>query len=295
MNIVMTYLSCNFNPYPEMFSLQELNLNKDEYELVTADYRFSAPVNGEYVFEINWSETITGREHYYKVYATTGSTSDEYPFSLEPPKISLTYIKNGAEAYPAYEYYMFPETAYYEETMQISEMMFYKNDGTDTPWILSGIRVTETDNPSVTLTVTPGNDERSGSYWEYTAGDKPLTVELLWEEQSISNPSFKVMGSGSSSRENYLNVNCLTDIALSPGMITVTDEAGKPVIPSQKMATCAQIKDGIRTYSCFLEFSTNIPFGTYKVIFTVSGKIIHTETITVSEASETVTVPEPQP
>ena len=209
-----------------------------------------------------------------------------YPI-LEDVQIKLTYIKNGGEAYPAYEYYMFPETAYYEETMQISEMMFYKNDGTDTPWILSGIRVTETDNPSVTLTVTPGNDERSGSYWEYTAGDKPLTVELLWEEQSISNPSFKVMGSGSSSRENYLNVDCQTNIALSPGMITVTDEAGKPVIPSQKMATCAQIKDGIRTYSCFLDFSTNIPAGTtYKVIFTVSGKTIHTETVTVPEETQ---------
>ena len=103
------------------------------------------------------------------------------------------------------------------------------------------------------------------------------------------------MGSGSSSGENelgesYLNVNCQTNIALSPGMITVTDEAGKPVIPSQKMATCAQIKDGIRTYSCFLDFSTNIPDGTYKVIFTVSGQTIHTETITVPD-----TVPEPQP
>lgn len=284
MNVALTYLSCNFNPYPEMFSLQEYKSEKDEYELVAADYRFSAPVNGEYVFEINWSETITGREHYYKVNATTGSTSEEYRFSLEPPKIALTYIKNGAEAYPAYEDYTFPETAYYEETMLISEMLFYKNDGTDTPWILSGIRVTETDNPSVTLTVTPGNEELSGSYWEYTAGDKPLTVELLWEEQSISNYSFEIMWA--SAEKNYLDVACLTDIALSPGMITVTDETGQPVIPSQKMATCAQIKDGIRTYSCFLEFSTNIPDGTYKVIFTVSGKTIHTETITV---------PEPQP
>ena len=134
------------------------------------------------------------------------------------------------------------------------------------------------------MTVTPGNEELSGSYWEYTAGDKPLTVELLWEEQSISNYSFEIMWA--SAEKNYLDVACLTDIALSPGMITVTDETGQPVIPSQKMATCAQIKDGIRTYSCFLEFSTNIPDGTYKVIFTVSGKTIHTETITV---------PEPQP
>ena len=283
MNVAMTYLSCDFNPYPEMFSLYEYKSENDEYELVAADYRFSDPVNGEYVFEINWSETITGREHYYKVNATTGSTSEEYRFSLEPPKISLTYIKNGAEVPPAYEDYTFPETAYYEETLQIFQLQFYKNDGTDTPWILSGIQVTETDNPSVTLTVTPGNEEEAGSYWQYTAGNKPLTVELLWEEQSISDPSFEV---DSSSGEDYLNVDCLTDIALSPGMITVTDETGKPVIPSQKMATCVQIKDGIRTYSCFLEFSTNIPAGTYKVIFTVSGQTIHTET---------VTVPEPQP
>ena len=298
MNVALTYLSCDFNPYPEMFSLSELNRNTDEFEIVAADCRFSAPVDGKYVFVINWSETITGREHYYKVDATTGSTSEEYRFYLEPPKIALTYIKNGAEVPPAYEDYTLPKTAYYEETLQIFQLQFYKNDGTDTPWILSGIRVTETDNPSVTLTVTPGNDERSGSYWEYTAGDKPLTVELLWEEQSISNPSFEVDSSSSGedySGESYLNVDCLTDIALSPGMITVRDENDNPLPPSQKMATCVQIKDGIRTYSCYIGFADNIPVGTYKVIFTVSDQIIHTETITVSEASETVTVPEPQP
>ena len=280
MNVALTYLSCNFNPYPEMFSLQEYKSEKDEYELVAADYRFSAPVNGEYVFEINWSETITGREHYYKVNATTGSTSEEYRFSLEPPKISLTYIKNGAEAYPAYEDYI-PETAYYEETMRISEMTFYKNNGTDTPYILTGIKVFETDNPSVTLTVTPGNEELSGSYWEYTAGDKPLTVELLWEEQSISNYSFQIMWA--TAEENYLHVACLTAIALSPGMITVTDGNDNPLTPFQKMTTCAQIQNGIRTYSCFIEFAENIPAGTYNVIVTVSGQTIHTETVTVSE------------
>lgn len=281
MNVAMTYLSCNFNPYPEMFSLQEYKSEKDEYELVAADYRFSAPVNGEYVFEINWSETITGREHYYKVNATTSSTSEEYRFSLEPPKISLTYIKNGAEVPPAHEDYTFPETAYYEETLQIFQLLFYKNDGTDTPWILSGIRVTETDNPSVTLTVTPGNEELSGSYWEYTAGDKPLTVELLWEKQTIGNYTFDVQFGFS--EENYIEVGVLTDIALSPGMITVRDENDNPLTPSQKTATCVQIQDGIRSYSCFLDFSTNIPAGTYKVIFTVSGQTIHTETVTVSE------------
>lgn len=279
MNVAMTYLSCNFNPYPEMFSLYEYKSENDEYELVAADYRFSDPVNGEYVFEINWSETITGREHYYKVNATTGSTSKEYRFSLEPPKISLTYIKNGGEVPPAHEDYTFPETAYYEETLQIYEMLFYKNDGTDTPWILSGIRVTETDNSSVTLTVTPGNEEEAGSYWQYTAGNKPLTIELLWEKQKIDNYTFNDLFVYC--EKNYIEMGVLTDIALSPGMITVTDETGKPVIPSQKTATCVQIKDGIRTYSCFLEFSTNIPAGTYKVIFTVSGQTIHTETVTV--------------
>ena len=157
MNVAMTYLSCNFNPYPEMLSLYEYKSEKDEFELVSADYRFYAPVKGEYVFEIKWSETITGRKHYYKVNATTGSRSNEKNFFLEPPKIALTYIKNGAEVPPAYEDYTFPETAYYEETLQIFQLMFYKNDGTDTPWILSGIRVTETDNPSVTLTVTSGS------------------------------------------------------------------------------------------------------------------------------------------
>lgn len=281
MNVALTYLSCDFNPYPEMFSLYEYKSENDEYELVAADYRFSDPVNGEYVFEINWSETITGREHYYKVNATTGSTSKEYRFSLEPPKISLTYIKNGGEVPPAHEDYTFPETAYYEETLQIYEMLFYKNDGTDTPWILSGIRVTETDNSSVTLTVTPGNEEEAGSYWQYTAGNKPLTIELLWEKQKIDNYTFNDLFVYC--EKNYIEMGVLTDIALSPGMITVTDETGKPVIPSQKTATCVQIKDGIRTYSCFLEFSTNIPNGTYHVVFTVSGQTIHTETVTVPE------------
>ena len=125
--------------------------------------------------------------------ATTGSTSEEYRFYLEPPKIALTYIKNGAEVPPYYEDYTLPEIAYYEETLQIFQLQFYKNDGTDTPWILSGIRVTETDNPSVTLTVTSGNAEEVGSYWQFTAGNKPLTIELLWDKQSISNPSFEVI------------------------------------------------------------------------------------------------------
>ena len=205
---------------------------------------------------------------------------DLYPI-LEEVRVALTYIKNGAEAYPAYEDYTFPETAYYEETMLISEMLFYKNDGTDTPWILSGIRVTETDNPSVTLTVTPGNEELSGSYWEYTAGDKPLTVELLWEKQTIDKYTFNV--AYVYCEKNYIEMPVLTDIALSPGMITVRDENDNPLTPSQKTATCVQIQDGIRSYSCFLDFSTNIPAGTYKVIFTVSGQTIHTETVTVSE------------
>ena len=293
MNVAMTYLSCDFNPYPEMFSLSELNRNTDEFEIVAADCRFSAPVNGKYVFEINWSETITGWAHYYKVDATTGSTSEEYRFYLEPPKIALTYIKNGAEVPPYYEDYTLPEIAYYEETLQIFQLQFYKNDGTDTPWILSGIRVTETDNPSVTLTVTSGNAEEVGSYWQFTAGNKPLTIELLWDKQSISNPSFEVMGSSSGEDYlggSYLSVNCRTDIALSPGMITVTDGNDNPLTPSQKVATCVVILNGTRSYSCYLEFSTNIPDGTYKVIFTVSGQRIHTETVTVP-----VTVPEPQP
>lgn len=281
MNVAMTYLSCNFNPYPEMLSLYEYKSEKDEFELVSADYQFYAPVKGEYVFEIKWSETITGRKHYYKVNATTGSRSNEKNFFLEPPKIALTYIKNGAEVPPAYEDYTFPETAYYEETLQIFQLMFYKNDGTDTPWILSGIRVTETDNPSVTLTVTSGNAGLSGSYWQYTAGTEPLTVELLWEKQTIDNDTFDVQYVFC--EKNYIEVAVFTDIALSPGMITVTDETGKPVIPSQKTATCVQIQDGIRSYSCFLDFSTNIPAGTYNVIVTVSGQTICTETVTVSE------------
>ena len=283
MNVALTYLWCNFNPYPEMFSLQELNLNKDEYELVTADYRFSAPVNGEYVFEINWSEAITGREHYYKVYATTGSTSDEETFSLEPPKISLTYIKNGAEASPEYQTKAFPGTAIQGSTVNLDEVFYVKDDGTDTPYVLTGIKVTETESgQSVNVTKSDG---KGSPCWSFQAGTEPLTVELLWEKQTIDKYTFNV--AYVYCEKNYIEMPVLTDIALLPGMITVTDEAGLPVIPSQKTAIGVEINDGIRTYSCYIEFAKNIPAGTtYNVIFTVSGKTIHTET---------VTVPEPQP
>lgn len=275
MNVALTYLSCNFNPYPEMFSLYGDKSEKYEYELLAADYRFYVPVNGEYVFEIKWSETITGREHYYKVNATTGSTSEEYLFSLEPPKISLTYIKNGAEVHPAYQEDAFP-VAVYQGTVMLEEMHYFKNDG-DAPYILTGINVTET------VSGNPVNVTKSdGDYcpcWSFQAGTEALTVELLWEKQTIANDTFDVQyGFG---EKNYIEVGVLTDIALSPGMITVTDGNDNPLTPSQKTATCVQIKDGIRTYSCFIDFADNIPDDTYKVIFTVSGQTIHTETVTV--------------
>ena len=277
MNVAMTYLSCNFNPYPEMLSLYEYKSEKDEYELVAADCRFSDSVNGEYVFEINWSETITGREHYYKVNATTGSTSKEYRFFLEPPKISLTYIKNGAEVPPAYQEDAFP-VAVYQGTVMLEEMHYFKNDG-DAPYILTGINVTET------VSGNPVNVTKSdGDYcpcWSFQAGTEALTVELLWEKQTIANDTFDVQYVFC--EKNYIEVAVLTDIALSPGMITVTDGNDNPFTPFQKFTTCAQIQNGIRSYSCFLDFSTNIPAGTYNVIVTVSGQTIHTETVTVSE------------
>lgn len=203
-----------------------------------------------------------------------------YAVWKEPVTITLTYIKNGAEAYPAYED-AFPVAVNQGATVMLKEMYYFKNDG-DTPYILTGIKVFETDNPSVTLTVTPGNEEQSGSCWSFQAGTEALTVELLWEEQSISNYSFQIMWA--TAENNYLDVACLTDIALSPGMITVTDGNDNPLTPFQKMTTCAQIQNGMRTHSCVIEFAENIPAGTYKVIFTVSGQTIHTETITVSEA-----------
>ena len=278
MNVAMTYLSCNFNPYPEMFSLYGDKSEKYEYELLVADYRFSAPVNGEYVFEINWSETITGRKHYYKVYATTGSTSEEYLFSLEPPKISLTYIKNGAETYSIYQEDAFPVAVYQGATVMLEEMYYFKNDG-DAPYILTGINVTETAS-GTPVNVTKSDGEYSPC-WSFQAGTKPLTVELLWEIQSIEGYTFDVQYV--LYEKNYIDMPVLTDIALSPGMITVTNETGQPVIPSQKTAACAQIQNGIRTHSCFIEFDPNIPAGTYNVIVTVSGQTIHTETVTVSE------------
>ena len=284
MNVALTYLSCNFNPYPEMFSLYGDKSEKYEYELLAADYRFYVPVNGEYVFEIKWSETITGREHYYKVNATTGSTSDEYSFSLEPPKISLTYIKNGAEASLEYQTKAFPGTAIQGSTVNLDEVFYVKDDGTDTPYVLTGIKVTETES-GTPVNVTKSDDGKGSPCWSFQAGTEPLTVELIWEVQSIDNHTFNV--SMVYCEGNYIEMGVLTDIALLPGMITVTDEAGEPVIPSQKTAIGVEINDGIRTYSCSLKFSTNIPAGTtYKVIFTVSGETIHTET---------VTVPEPQP
>ena len=283
MNVALTYLSCNFNPYPEMFSLYGDKSEKYEYELLAADYRFYVPVNGEYVFEIKWSETITGREHYYKVNATTGSTSDEYSFSLEPPKISLTYIKNGAEASLEYQTKAFPGTAIQGSTVNLYEMFYVKDDGTDTPYILTGINVTETVG-GTPVNVTK-SDGKGSPCWSFQAGTEPLTVELLWEKQTIDKYTFNV--AYVYCEKNYIEMPVLTDIALLPGMITVTDEAGLPVIPSQKTAIGVEINDGIRTYSCYIEFAKNIPAGTtYNVIFTVSGKTIHTET---------VTVPEPQP
>ena len=283
MNVALTYLWCNFNPYPEMFSLYGDKSEKYEYELLAADCRFYVPVNGEYVFEIKWSETITGREHYYKVDATTGSTSDEETFSLEPPKISLTYIKNGAEASLEYQTKAFPVAVYQGSTVNLYEMFYVKDDGTDTPYILTGINVTETVG-GTPVNVTK-SDGKGSPCWSFQAGTEPLTVELLWEKQTIDKYTFNV--AYVYCEKNYIEMPVLTDIALLPGMITVTDEAGLPVIPSQKAAIGVEINDGIRTYSCYIEFAKNIPAGTtYNVIFTVSGKTIHTET---------VTVPEPQP
>ena len=281
MNVALTYLSCNFNPYPEMFSLYGDKSEKYEYELLAADYRFYVPVNGEYVFEIKWSETITGREHYYKVNATTGSTSDEYPFSLEPPKISLTYIKNGGETYSIYQEDAFPVAVNQGATVMLEEMYYFKNDG-DAPYILTGIKVTETAN-GTPVNVTKSDGDFSPC-WSFQAGTEALTVELLWEEQSIEGYTFDV--AYALYEENYIDMPVYTDIALSPGMITVTDETGKQVIPSQKTAACAQIQNGMRTHSCFIEFDPNIPAGVYNVIVTVSGKIIHTETVTVSEETQ---------
>ena len=281
MNVALTYLWCNFNPYPEMFSLYGDKSEKYEYELLAADCRFYVPVNGEYVFEIKWSETITGREHYYKVYATTGSTSEEYPFSLEPPKISLTYIKNGAEASPEYQTKAFPGTAIQGSTVNLVEVFYVKDDGTDTPYVLTGIKVTETES-GTPVNVTKSDDGKGSPCWSFQAGTEPLTVELIWEVQSIDNYTFNV--SMVYCEGNYIEMGVLTDIALLPGMITVTDEAGQSVIPSQKTAIGVEINDGIRTYSCYIEFAKNIPAGTtYNVIFTVSGQTIHTETVTVSE------------
>ena len=220
--------------------------------------------------------------------------NDEYPAGetditfyavwKEPVTITLTYIKNGAEASLEYQTKAFPGTAIQGSTVNLYEVFYVKDDETDTPYVLTGIKVTETES-GTPVNVTKSDDGKGSPCWSFQAGTEPLTVELIWEEQSIDNYTFNepmVYCEG-----NYIEMGVLTDIALLPGMITVTDEAGEPVIPSQKTAICVEINDGIRTYSCFLEFSTNIPAGTtYKVIFTVSGKTIHTETITV---------PEPQP
>ena len=207
-----------------------------------------------------------------------------YAVWKEPVTITLTYIKNGAKASPEYQTKAFPGTAIQGSTVNLYEVFYVKDDGTDTPYVLTGIKVTETES-GTPVNVTKSDDGKGSPCWSFQAGTEPLTVELIWEVQSIDNYTFNepmVYCEG-----NYIEMGVLTDIALSPGMITVTDEAGEPVIPSQKTAIGVEINDGIRTYFCSLKFSTNIPAGTtYKVIFTVSGKTIHTETITV---------PEPQP
>ena len=190
--------------------------------------------------------------------------------------VSLTWNKNGGETYSIYQEDAFPVAVNQGATVMLEEMYYFKNDG-DAPYILTGIKVTETANG------TPVNVTKSdGDYspcWSFQAGTEALTVELLWEEQSIEGYTFDV--AYALYEENYIDMPVYTTIALSPGMITVTDETGKQVIPSQKTAACAQIQNGMRTHSCFIEFDPNIPAGVYNVIVTVSGKIIHTETVTV--------------
>lgn len=206
-----------------------------------------------------------------------------YAVWKEPVTITLTYIKNGAEASPEYQTKAFPGTAIQGSTVNLYEVFYVKDDGTNTPYILTGINVTETVG-GTPVNVTKSDDGKGSPCWSFQAGTEPLTVELLWEVQSIDNYTFNV---DVYCEENFIEMGVLTDIALLPGMITVTDEAGQSVIPSQKTAIGVEINDGIRTYSCYIEFAKNIPAGTtYNVIFTVSGQIIHTET---------VTVPKPQP
>ena len=204
-----------------------------------------------------------------------------YPILEKDTRVALTYIKNGAEASPEYQTKAFPGTAIQGSTVNLYEVFYVKDDGTDTPYILTGINVTETAN-GTPVNVTKSDDGKGSPCWSFQAGTEPLTVALLWEVQSIDKYTFNdpmVYCEG-----NFIEMGVLTDIALSPGMITVTDEAGLPVIPSQKTAICVEINGGIRTHSCYIEFAENIPAGTtYNVIFTVSGQIIHTETVTVSE------------
>ncbi len=204
--------------------------------------------------------------------------------------VSLTWNKNGGEAYQLYQEDAFPVAVNQGATVMLEEMYYFKNDG-DAPYILTGIKVTETAN-GTPVNVTKSDGDFSPC-WSFQAGTEALTVELLWEIQSIEGYTFDV--AYVLYEENYIDMPVYTDIALSPGMITVTNEAGQPVIPSQKTAACAQIQNGMRTHSCFIEFDPNIPAGTYNVIVTVSGQTICTETVTVPEASETVTVSEPQP
>ena len=201
-----------------------------------------------------------------------------YAVWKEPVTITLTYIKNGAEASPEYQTKAFPGTAIQGSTVNLYEVFYVKDDGTNTPYILTGINVTETVG-GTPVNVTKSDDGKGSPCWSFQAGTEPLTVELLWEVQSIDNYTFNV---DVYCEENFIEMGVLTDIALLPGMITVTDEAGQSVIPSQKTAIGVEINDGIRTYSCYIEFAKNIPAGTtYNVIFTVSGQIIHTETVTV--------------
>ena len=195
--------------------------------------------------------------------------------------VSLTWNKNGGEAYQLYQEDAFPVAVNQGATVMLEEMYYFKNDG-DAPYILTGIKVTETAN-GTPVNVTKSDGDFSPC-WSFQAGTEALTVELLWEIQSIEGYTFDV--AYVLYEENYIDMPVYTDIALSPGMITVTDETGQQVIPSQKTAACAQIQNGMRTHSCLIEFDPNIPAGTYNVIVTVSGQTICTETITV---------PEPQP
>ena len=278
-NFAMAYMTCNFNPYPEM-----LSLFTQEDISIDCDCHFEAPFNGQWAFQLNWAKYYSSGTYQLKI--NVAQVIAEKTFVVESTTVSLTWNYNGGNIYTGYSNSI-PETFYGNTTYSFPERLFYKDDGTDTPYILTGIKVTETESGQ-SVTVTSGNDESDGPFWSFTTTTEPLTVELLWEKQISENYQFNfdyVKSEVSFSDENttfMFVIYISTDLNLSSSMIRITNTDGE-VIPDEKMALKAGILDGLRAYSVSIDIPVSYGAGTYTVDFCASGSTVASQQFIVTK------------